>query len=317
MTTGIQIPQQSTYQGPFIVEEADIMKPLVNKSMLRSQGLYPINTIAKPEDLEHYYWKMVEDLNLNYSLEPYDSPESAFGLQAVSANIPVIHGQMHFATDEMARMNRTKMSVDQRILRAGANIALEEDRITLAGTTENGLTVYGPSDTTNASTAISSNLDVTTMALLNTTLNQAIDQLWDNNIDPKMNPLKLVVSGNVYSLIKGLIDTTSGLTGIQLVDQILAREGGPGSALYRNKYLFATTAVNAKKRNTASPTQSTSKAALFSVNQEYYEVIASRIDIRYGNPDRIKGMDVQYIERWLPLYKTNKAIIYDASVTIA
>ena len=66
--------------------EEELLLPLRDKSVIRSTGLYPIKTIANPEDLITYYWKTVDDFNLKYSMEPYDSPRSEQALTKLSVN---------------------------------------------------------------------------------------------------------------------------------------------------------------------------------------------------------------------------------------
>lgn len=300
-------------EDSFQLTEDELLLPLRDRSIIRSRGVYPLKTIAEPEDLITYYWKVVDDFNLKYSMEPYDSPRSEQALSKISVNIPVIHGMLGWNYDELKRLDRTRLSTDDRIRAAVANMALEEESICLTGSSED-VTVTSVSTTGTNSTAASTEFNTGSFALMHSTLTGIIGQLLDNNIDPKSYPLKLVVTSDVYKNAMGRLNTDQNMNGIQFLNSILTELGGQGSEVIMSNYLGGTRTVTAKK---VDYTVGTTNACLFAVDSQFYEVIASKIDIRTDGLSKVTGLNYQYLERWIPIYKQKESIIYSGTVANA
>ena len=290
--------------------EDELLLPLRDKSIIRSNGVYPIKTIANPEDLITYYWKVVDDFNLKYSMEPYDSPRSEQALSKVSVNLPVIHGMLGWSYDELRRIDRTRLSTDDRIRNAVANMALEEQSICLSGSSED-VTVTSVSATGTNSTAASTEFNTVDIATIHSTLTGMIGQLIDGNIDPKQYPLKFIVTNDVYKNALGKLNSDQNQNGVQFINNLLQEMGGPGSELIMSPYLGGTRTVTGKK---ITYTAGTTNACLFAVDSQFYEVVASPIDIRTDGLSKVSGLNYQYLERWVPIYKEKKGIIYSGTV---
>ena len=290
--------------------EAELLLPLRDTSIVRSQGIYPFKKELLPEDQIHFYWKTVDDFNLAYSMDPNDSPRSEQALTKTPTNVPVIHGVLGWGYDELKRIDRTKLGTDERIRNAVNNMALEEESICLTGASED-VTVTSVSTTGTNSTAAGTELNTVDINTIHSTLIGLINQLIDGNIDPKRQPLKLVVTPDVWKNALGRLNTDQNQNGIQFIQKVLQDMGGPGSSIHMSKYLGGVRAKTAKK---IGYTAGTSNACLFAVNSQYYEVQTSQIDIRSDGLSKVSGLHYQYLERFIPIYKEKKGIIYSATV---
>ena len=225
----------------------------------------------------------------------------------------MIHGELGWGYDELRRIDRTRLTTDDRIRNAVANMALEEQSICLTGTSGD-VTVTSVSTTGTNSTAASAEFNTGSFALIHSTLTGLIGQLIDGNIDPKQHPLKFVVTNDVYKNALGRLNTDQNMNGVQFINKILNDLGGPGSELIMTPYLSGTRSTTGKK---ISYTAGSSNACLFAVDSQFYEVVASPIDIRTDGLSKVKGLHYQYLERWVPIYKEKKAIIYSGTVANA
>ncbi len=293
--------------------EEELVIPLRDASIIRSSGLYPIKTIALPEDQQHIYWKSVDDFNLKYSMDPNDSPRSEQALTKTTTNVPVIHGQLGWGYDELKRIDRTKLGTDERIRNAVRNMALEEESICLTGAADD-VTVTSVSTTGTNSTIATAEFSTASIATIHTTLTGMIGQLIDGNIDPSRFPLKFVVTQDVWKNALGRLDQNQTSNGIDFIQRILNQFGGAGSQLIMSGYLGGARATDAKK---IGYTDGTTNACLFAVSSQFYEVVASPIDIRTDGTSKVSGLQYQYLERWRPIYKEKKGIIYSGTVVNA
>lgn len=311
MVSTTKYPQEDAIE----LTEDELIIPLRDNSVIRNKGIYPVKTIAEPEDLIAYYWKVVDDFNLGYTLEPYDSPLSHQGLTKTSVNLPVIHGKLHFGYDELKRINRSMLTTDQRTVASVANMGLKEEYISLAGSSGPDYVVTSVSTTGTNSTAAVAELNVTTIDLIASTLSGMIGQLIDGNIMPDRYPLKLVVTPDVYKVAMGVLDVNDKITGVEFIENMLNKHGGAGSGLIMSKYLGGTSTKNAKKD--PAVTAGTTNACLYAVSTQFYEIIASPIDIRSDGISKVNGLDYQFLERFIPVYKEKKGIIYSGTVVTA
>ena len=293
------------------VTEKELMKVLVERARLREQGLYPIKTVANVEDMKHHYKKVAEDFNLSYTLEPDNSPKNTQHTLLVETEIPAIHGEAYWSYDTIKRVNRSAITKDTELQAAIKNMGLIEEGISLAGSVAPLATVQSPSVTGTNSTAAAVEFNTVDIATIHSTLMGLIGQMIVLNIEPDRQPLKLVVTGDVYLHLLGELTTNQEENGLQFVNRTLKDIGGPGSGVILSNNLGAAVAVVGKS---LKYTAGTTNACLFAVDEQYYEIIASKIEQRTDGISQLKGQTIKFVERFIPIYKQKEALIYSGTV---
>lgn len=296
------------------ITQEELMKPI--REITKSRKIFPISTIASPSDLKAYYFKQVDDHNLSYDMEVFQSPRSESSVQKLSQEIPVLHGEIQYSWDELQRINKGKLPVDERSRNLSFEFARQEDRIALNGDAKTGITSVLTTGTN--STAAVEELNVTTYGLATSSLTAQLGEMIDNLEDIKTYPLKLVVTPDVYKKAMTVTNGAGGEAGdktaLEKMEELLLLHGGPNSEVIMSKYLGGTFTESLGKGSFAA---GTTNSALFAYSKNFYEIIASPIEQREKPVNKVDGLYLKFVERWVPLFKEKLAIIYGATAVIA
>lgn len=307
------------FQEAFTFDEATLTPPILKASI--SRQVFPFDTSAKIEDLRYEYFTEVQDINNKYSFEQTETPESSIVLQRTPDTIPIIHGAIAWTRHELKRVDRSKMPVAQRIASWAASFAIDEDRI-LFGVSDPITSKTGVINTTNHSTAVTTELNVTTIALAHSSLMAQIQELQSNpgsattGIRYRIgsDPLLLIVTTDVFNKAANVLSTVNErFTVLDTLQGLLDKFGGPGSTIFATDDLGATiTKTTTDRYNTAA---GTTNSLLKAVNSNYSKVIASPFEIFTETPEG--GLKRVMSERLVLNTKELKASRYGATAVIA
>jgi hypothetical protein len=302
------------------------LTPAIIKASIARQ-VWPFDFTAKIEDSRYEYFTEIQDFNNKYSMEQTETPESTIVLQKDTDTIPIIHGSIAWHRHELKRINRSQMSAESRISRWAESFALDEDRIALA--TSDPITgKTGVINTTNHSTATSTELNVTTIALCHSTLTAQVIELMNSPSEtpagiryrPNTDPLHLILTIDVYNKAASVLSTVNEeLTGLDMLQSVLTKHGGPGSAIFKSADLGATVtkaATDGGSTDRYNQTDGTTNSLLKVWNPDYSKIIASPLEI-LPNTAREGGLKRVISERMVLNTKEIKAARYGGTAVIA
>jgi hypothetical protein len=285
------------------VEQDMITRPIYERNIIR-QGLFPIYQEADVSDKQSIHYAQLDDLNWAYLMEPM-APRMDVGVTPVTTDVPVIGSELSYSVDELRRINGSKIPYGDRVRVMQENLIKAELAICLAGTTQTGMThvVSSVSTTGTNSTACSANATVTDFQ----------GDLIDNFDTIGDYPLYLVMTNDVYKVIRGVTNTY--YEG-NLLDEYIRRLRSvhPASGVFSTNYLGGT--VTAAAGKVSLSTDGTTNMCLFQHTPQHYGVQTSPLDVR-ADSNPLHGLTAWFLERFRPIYKEKKAIIYDSTVTIA
>jgi hypothetical protein len=286
-----------------------------------SRRVFPVIEDLRINQKRFKYEKVYGDLKTNYRMTDTEHPRNHSALQPVDVKVPMIGTATEYTYHEYLdiEMPESKMKVGEREMEVMKQWAVDEDMYAIAGeSTWNG--VPGISDTTNFSEAATTELDLTSLTTLKTSLNAIISQL-NNNLNGdsggqtvKMYPLIALMTSDVedrlYALLSALEDDVDGY---DIFNGILTKRGGPNSEILVSNALGAT--VTKDGDSFYISTAGTTNFALMAWSSNHFGMRTSprkqrpKLDEQTGYLNLIDGRLVSYSKR------TN-TIIYSGTVDI-
>jgi hypothetical protein len=311
-----------------MIDTKELYKQLIEEGV--SRRVFPaasLTPILRPGQKSFQIWDIYDDLKTNYGPVAANFPTNVMSMRPKQYDTFKIFTKLMADKDLKEEMDLGLLPWSERVSRALTKVAQDEDMYAIAGeSTVNG--VSGIADTTAStgfSTAATTELDLTTFLTARTTLKGLISQL---NAGLKSNgrglanvrqaPLILLVTEDVFDrgIEMSSADTTTDTSitdGIDLMNSILQKYGGPGSRVEQTSYLGATVsrAGNAFKVTTDGSTN----ASLIS-SHPLHLGIASSLLRQTPAPQPNGDIEFEIDERWTPYSVIQEAIITSATVDI-
>ncbi len=292
-----------------------LLEAILPESVARR--MFPIFTVLPVHKQNYTYWELLNDIGTKYDFDPYEYGRNANALKETSVPVPLIYHEATYDKFKLKRINESRAPLSERIRQMARVFRRDEDSIAIAGeSTKTGVTSIA--DTTNNTTAASSELDLTSIATMYSTFNIIINQL--NNLlnassgsqTVKNFPCLAVMTSDVedrlWTLKSALDDTKSMYT---LFKEILVERCGPGSEIIVTNALGGTVTTVDDRVSLAA---GTTNFALMAKSADHYGMIAS--EIFRDEETNISGFTQEFAERWRPIFFRQGSIIYSGTVDI-
>ena len=303
------------------VSQDEIIPALIRGSV--SRKIMPVEMELTEKDKELEYWKSKVDFITSYNYDPEGAPLVYDAMEPVTVKVPIIEYGYGINRADLARMTVSKYSLQSRFNALIPYFRRDEDEYAILGSAVKDVTSFA--DTTNNSTALGTEINVTTDALLKSTLLTAIDQLAVAIGDYetlKGRVLMLGMSNDVYKKAVAVGLTAGGeVTASQRIENLidlatalLLKFGAPGSAVWTSNYLGGTVAVNNVDKRVI--TAGDLNSVLYPWGNDVATILASPFNTIMSE-DPIKGKLWNFTERWVPTFKQKALVLYGGTSVIA
>lgn len=306
----------------FIIDTNTLYKKFIEDNI--SRRVFPtFLPILKNHEKTFRIDKVFDDLKTNYGMKAVNFPTNHHTMQPLQFDVPKIYTKIMFDKDDIAEMDASKLTTNERIQRMIAKVGEDEDLYSIAGeSTENGVTSF--SDTTNFSTAASTQLDLTSLSTLKTTAKTMISQLRAGLKTSKIGiknlkqaPLGMLVTEDVKERLTEM-GPTDGVNELAVSDgfdyllNLLAKYGA-SAFVEESPHLGATVSRDGLAFKKA--TDGSTNAVLLSAHPWHYGVATSPLR---QTPALQPNGDLEYEidERLVPYSVVKEAMIYSATVDI-
>lgn len=274
------------------------------------------------------------DDKYRYEKELLDSnPQVSFGeasgskrradisIEYVDVNVPRIEEGVAYKRADIAKINKGRMPISDRVRRVLSKMGESEERFFFAGDPKvgDGMGHYELTDALNSTAWGATAFDVTTIALARSTLGAAIGQLIDTyKSSLKQFPLFLAVSPDIYKLLINQANVQTDASTMGLLTNDLKMHGANTalpSHIFMSKYLFGTAgALGLDGPDVVLKTEGVRAAALICGDPDSWRVETSMVDQNDWMVGGNLRVDLGY--SFVPYYKNNDAIIYEAGVVV-
>jgi len=264
------------------------------------------------------YWDIINDIKTNYSPDGTEFPVNELSVKDTNVSAPIINTSFVYGRHELARINDSILPFGNRERIAMQKFAIDEYMYAFAGeSTYNG--VPGLDDTTNRSTAATTELDLTSFTTMKTSLNASLSQL-NNNLNAssggaiiKQFDIVALMTSDVEDRLHQMTSTLDDtISGYNLFENILQKRTGKMPQIEVSNMLGATIA---KDGNSFKKTvDGTTNFALIVKNPALNGIALSGLN-RIETTDR-KGFELDIEERWVPYSVNTESIIYSGTVDI-
>ena len=300
-------------------EHALLLKAITDVSIVRNE--FTVFPILNKEDHRVSWDELLEDLGTFYSPNPFNSPRFDVASKPAYLDVSLIHDE--FTIDEHEKLRREKGLTPIQVAkdRQALKFARDEDMYAIAGESSAVNSVPGFSDTTNVSTVVTTELDLTNFATWKTTLNAMIDQL-DTSLRNSGNgpgveqfPLRLMVTTDVKKRMKEVSSTLDdNFTGLDYALKLLEQESpGKGSGIVVSNNLGATVSKSGNRFSVT--TAGTTNACMYSPHPEHMGIFAS-IFFRGEEDGPKNSMLLWDEERWRFKAFKQGSMMYSGTVDI-
>ena len=303
------------------VEQAQVIPALIRGSV--SRKILPVATILQEKDKQFTYWKSKVDFIDSYSMDPQGAPLVYDAISETEVLVPIIEYGYALNRSEFERVSVSRHTLQSRFNALLPYFRRVEDEYAILGNAANDVTSFA--DTANNSTALTTEINVTTQGLLKSTLTDAIDQLataigdyetlkgrvlmlgMSNDVNKKAVSVGLTAGGEVTASqrIETLID---------LATALLLKYGAPGSGVWTSNLLGGSVATNNVNKRTVTP--GALNSVLYPWGDDVAEIVASPFKTIMSE-DPIKGKLWNFTERWVPTFKQQALVLYGATSVIA
>lgn len=303
------------------VEQKTVIPALIRGSV--SRKILPVSTILQEKDKQFTYWKSKVDFIDSYNLDPEGAPLVYDAITETEVLVPIIEYGYALNRSEFERVSVSRHSLQNRFNALLPYFRRVEDEYAILGNVAKGVTSFA--DTTNNSTALTTEIDVTTQTLLKDTLADGIDQLataigdyetlkgrvlmlgMSNDVNKKAVSVGLTAGGEITAgqRIETLID---------LATAMLLKYGAPGSGVWTSNMLGGSVATNNVNKRTV--TGGALNSTLYVWGDDVAEIVASPFKTIFSE-DPIKGKLWNFTERWVPTFKQKELVLYGATSVIA
>lgn len=317
---------QPYFKESYMPTPGDVQKAIAHVSPVRK--VFPFKQTLQWFDKRYEWYKEIEDFNSAYTWELVGTPDSGEQLQEANIKAALIHRKMVFKPGEFERIQRSPLTVDERINNMIRDFQKDEERIVF-GTQCPDTQVYGISDTTATtgnSVDTSTELNVTSIANAHSTLTAQVQELAGRPSDTiegisyayRSKPLMCGLTTDVYNKAASTISSADGKTEVhsvlQYMQKLLEFYGGPGSLVYHAAWLDAT--VTKSNVNRFTVTANTRESILYP-----YDINLLHVNTSAVHPWKIdcpeKGKTYGYAYRFVLLVKNPAAVRYGDAPVIA
>ena len=301
----------------YSVDTRKIYEAILGNSIARR--IFPIQNILKVHQDTWKYWDIINDVKTNLTADGVEFPVNDFNVKDTDVNVPIINTAFKYGRHEIARINDSILPFNMRERIAFEKWAIDEDMYAIAGeSTYNG--IGGIADTTNFSTAASTELDLTSFTTLKSSLNANVSQL-NNNLNASSGGAAIkqydtvsLMTSDVEERLHEMVSTLDDkISGFDIYEQLMAKRTGGRHQIEVSNMLGATVA---KDGNSFKKTvDGTTNFALFTKNPAHSGIVTSPLDKWTKETDN-KGINF-YAEQRLRNYSILQgSIIYSGTVDI-
>lgn len=296
------------------IDSAEVIKPIYQPSTVSQ--VWPIIQDLKPHSKEVRVFTEEDDNQYRYNMET-EYALTHVGYTQDDKPTPVITVNQHYDFDELQRINDSTLPIDQRwavsanILRnaqervayAGATVALDDIAISTVDTT---------TATTGNATAASTTFNTSTTALAVSTFEAMEAQLLDG-LGKLVDPQALVVNLDVYKSLRGVVNANTQKSSLFYLNEIMTKINSASPGVILSNELTAT--VTRAAPGSYTVTAGTGNACLFAINSQYNRIHTSPVQIRSDPVSQLNGLHMQLVQRFVPIFVEQAAIIYEDATT--
>lgn len=300
------------------VDPNELYGPIKTLSVART--ILPVEPILQEKDKRVEYTKWTQNYRSAYVRDPVGAPLVTHAMVPTEVDVPLIETGYQVSRVEKARVEASKLKLNDRLNMLANGIVNDENIFAIAGEPSNGVTSFA--DETNNTTAKTVELDVTTEALLKSTLTDNLHQLGTalggiGNL--KQFPLILGVTGDGYK--KAMGTSVTGYAKADRIDNILdlatailLKYGAPGSLVFGSDYIGGT--VTKSDDDVYSCAAGTTNSVLYPWSKMVASIYSSKI-YTHKSEDPIEGVRYQYTERWVPVFKHQEYVLHGGDMVIS
>lgn len=296
----------------------DLIAPIKEQYSVRK--FLPVDVILQEKDKQIKYYQWKEDYRSAYQWDPVRHPNTSYAIEPLTKNVPLIDTGMALNRSERERSEVSKFDLQARLAALAPNVVIDENRFAIAGEPSIGVTSFA--NTTDNSTAATTELNVTTEALMKSTLVAQIVQLGTamGGIETLKNvPLMLGMSSDVYNKaiqtgITGYVSADRPDNVMTAIEAVLAKYGGPGSGIWASNFLGGT--VTRASDDQWGLTPGTTNSTLYPWNKNVISIPASPFR-SLKKENEIDGIEWEFTERWIAHFKQPALVLYGGTAIIA
>ena len=290
-----------------------LIEPIRKASQVRQVA--PIKTVLDPSDLQVDIETVADDLNISIDLEAFETPRSIQTLTKAPKTVPVLQGEIAYTWDELVRINKSKLPMNQRVANMGTELANIEDGHVWA-VSSTGLKDGGAMPWIENGTAVGWDVDAyATMIASATGMGAHLGTMATALGNLKQYKLIFGFNDKAFSTMAGIESGVGANDTVLLVfDRMLKLYGGAGSGLLQIPNLGAALTVGDGGK-TVVTVEADECVALMAIDPKFMEVYASPLDTRQDPVTKRKGLAIKVVERWLPVVHNAAAIMYDLDAT--
>lgn len=291
-----------------------VITPIYERNICRE--VYPIINDLDISTLQVRYYTQEDDHTPDYGMEP-GADVSHIAYNYTDKDTPVITENLHYGVDELARVNNSSIPLDGRIATVGKLMQGVENRIAFSEATIalDDVIVTGVSNAANATVWGATPFNTTTHALCIASVEAALGQLIDG-IGELVDPLALLLSPDIYKLVRGLDNANTDLNTIKEINERFNSINSASPGVIMSPDLVATWTKWGTAAGKYTRTLSTDQACLYNINPQYYRIHTSPVVVR-SKQDPLTGYHYRILERFRPVYIKSEAIIFESNTTTA
>lgn len=297
------------------LESQAFLTPFQQASIGRT-FLGPITSVHKPAKLEAKWWEVVDAIRAKHGTGPsgkVNFPSTRFGTAPSTFDIPYFGTNQTFSWEELSNLPDDKLPQDDRQRRMLAEFPKWEDALLFTNDTVWHNSLINAANQQVPTTTI----NLTTIALLTSTVHGAIDDIADDVGDGvvKGNPLIVMYNAKADTLLNAYDTTDKAYPKTHLANVINDR-GGPGSMYVRNRYLGGTFTVGDDGKLTVTADTTNATMLIMSMSKTHQEFFTTNI-FPSGGLDHKSNLDIDYVLRSGVLVKDENINVYESVCTIA
>ena len=275
----------------------------------------PQEDSLSPLDKNYEWFKAHDNVGIGYEIDVMTPPNSDFASERLEKSTPVVFSNISMSYDEWRRVQQDRYNLNARLADHAIIMARRQDILTYVGDSKHGVDAFS-----GIGTEFTTQLDVTTPTLAETSLAVAIDQLkaslkYSSLIGPESTVI-LEVNPNVWAIADGATSATESQNALMVLNRKLKDSFSEASRVVSNHYLDATAVINANGVLT-SLTIGTTNAMLYVQDPRIVKVVNSGMETRVSPLDQTRGITFQPIKRTRRIDVETLGILKETAVKIA
>lgn len=295
--TGEVLPETYTFDTNMVID------PIRKASVLRTMGI-AIKTVLKSTEKIVTINTISDDPKIGIAPEPFVGVRSTNSIIEELKKVPIWSAPLSYDWDTLQNIDNGILPFNQRVAIVGTHLARFEQAHAFAHVTT------GVRDS-DSLPFIENGSAVTTLTLASgdaaiAGLREEIGVLVGRYGSLKNRPLILAFNNVSYAIAVKLVSSKTDKTFIQMVQEELLLQGGPGSGWVIIEELACTLTV---KDDIVTIVNNVNESmALLLVDDSHFEIYASEIGERSKPVNSLEGLDMNIVERWMPFVHDALAI---------